>query len=190
MRKSIVLSAAGVLLAISATGAPPRPQSAKSSQQVPPAPTVAPPHPWVKLEATGGAGVAVARPAARMAWVAAVNVPGQTNFGEAGFKLSSDVFQTGYQGATATATFAVQAVSGLVSCKLVVQDLTGGTTVASKVWSTTTPGTQPLTTTPYNRWAGRQYQVWATILVSPGDPSHPGGYATAGISDLKFVQGP
>ncbi len=191
MCRHIVLVIVGVVLAVSLGAAPP------------PTPTAAPPGPqaiqqvrlaaarvvgsqWQKIEGTQGAGVAVARPAAKMVWLGAVAVPGQTNVADAGFKVGPLSSGTAMRDVTVKATFEIHMFRGEVTCKLVVfEDL--ARQVAYNQWTANAAGTHDVTTAPFTMLAGKQYTVWASVLLRPGaDPGEPGGVAVAKIPDVGW----
>ncbi len=141
---------------------------------------------WEKVEAATGAAAAVARPSAKTVWVTAVNVPGQSNSAEAGFKLQALTSGAAMRDVTARVVFDVQAVSGVAIWKLEVFEghLTTGARAMGRVAAA---GTHvEAETTALTLESGKRYEVRATVLVWPSGAANAGAYAVARITGLEW----
>ncbi len=185
MLKSTVWLGAGLAFAASLAAARPAPPSAKPAAQTvqgqPPTTT----RPWQKVERASGSAAAVANAATHTIWVAAVHVPGQTESAEAGFTIPMTVSPTDVPESRAIVGFFIKSASGVVACRLVVEDVTSGLPLVTQVWTGGGTGTHGVTTAPFTRRAGQPYQVRATVLQLT-QPT-PGGYAIVEIGNARFL---
>ncbi len=191
MAKRIVFLIVGVVFAVALGAVPPptptaAPPGAQAVQQVRIQATRLAGAQWEKVEGLNGAAVAAVRPSAKMVWLGAVAVPGQTNVADAGFKVGPLSSGTAMPGVTAKATFQIQMFRGEVTCKLVVfEDL--ARQVAFNSWRANAAVSHDLTTPSFTMRAGKQYLVWATVLLKPGaDPGEPGAVAVVKIPDVGW----
>ncbi len=142
---------------------------------------------WTKYESVSGAGIAVARPDTKMAYVGAVAVAGQVNSGEAGFKLASLKSSIAIEEARARVKFEVQALGGAVGCKVVVFEGAVPRQVAMVTWAPTAVAGHELTVGPFRMEANKEYIVWAAVQAKIDTPSQNGKYAIVRIPEIRWV---
>ncbi len=190
MQRHIVWLVAGVVLAAT-LGAAPAPQPT-----VPPAPqgmqqvqldaTRVAGSMWEKVEAMAGVAAGLVRPESKMVWITAVNVPGQRNWVNAGFRLAPLSTGAAMTGASAKAQFDVQGVGGRVICKINVTETRTGAQVVHEETAVSARGSRTVTTPVFTLQAGRQYRITAQVMVDPSNPTEPGAYAAVRISEIRW----
>ncbi len=192
MTKRIVLVGIGVAFAVTAAVAsaqtpPVAPASPQVMQHVRLEATRLAGASWQKIEMVRGAAAAVAHPPTKTVWVTAVGAPAPPNLGEAGFKLGG-LMVTGaaIPGVSGKASFEVQGISGRVVCQVLVQDVTTRATVATGNVIVSAPGPHDVATTAFTLQPGKEYQVWASVLVRLDTGAVPGVFAQVKVPTIKW----
>jgi len=189
MAKRIMFLVVGVVFAVALGAAPPptpttAPGGVQAIQQVRAQVARLAGSQWEKVAVPVGAAAAVARPSSKMIWLTAVNVPGQDNAAEAGFRFGPLSSGVAVPDATANVTFDIHMFRGGVTCKVVVaEDM--ARQVAFGSWRANAAGSHDVTTPRFTMQPGKQYTIIATVLLRPGsDPGEPGAVAVAKIPDI------
>ncbi len=142
--------------------------------------------PWKKIEAARGAGTAVARPDSKTVWVSRMNVPGQSNDGEAGFELPPVTVGGTVTGARVKASFNLESYAGPVLLHLKVYPPGGAAPVATVQGGGSTVTSNPeIITPPFTMEKDKAYKAYATVHASGGG-SEMVVWAVATVVEVKW----